>query len=133
MFASKGKSVNPISVLFVEDSNGNIVKDFRNDFGPDDRKQIISPESAFLITDMMSGVIQRGTGKAALSYGLSRPSAGKTGTTNNFRDAWFVGYTPELVASVWVGYDIGTISLGKGVTGGRVSASTWGPFISIFH
>lgn len=129
MFASKGKSVNPISVLFVEDSNGNIVKDFRNDFGPDDRKQIISPESAFLITDMMSGVIQRGTGKAALSYGLSRPSAGKTGTTNNFRDAWFVGYTPELVASVWVGYDIGTISLGKGVTGGRVSASTWGRFM----
>jgi penicillin-binding protein 1A len=129
MFASKGKSVNPISILFVEDSNGNMIKDFRKDFSPEDSKQLISPETAFIITDMMSGVIQRGTGKAALSYGLDRPSAGKTGTTNNFRDAWFVGYTPELVASVWVGYDTGTISLGKGITGGKVSASTWGRFM----
>lgn len=128
-FASRGKSVNPISVLYVEDSEGKMVKDFRTEYSEEDRKQIISPETAFIITSMMEGVIQRGTGKAALSYGLDRPAAGKTGTTNNFRDAWFVGYTPELVASVWVGYDMGTISLGKGTTGGRISASTWGRFM----
>jgi penicillin-binding protein 1A len=128
-FASQGKSVNPISILYVEDSQGKIIKDFRKDFGPDDTKQIVSKETAFIITSMMEGVIKKGTGKAALSYGLDRPAAGKTGTTNNFRDAWFVGYTPELVASVWVGYDIGTISLGRGMTGGRIAAPIWGRFM----
>ncbi|WCL50882.1 penicillin-binding protein 1A [Leptospira sp. GIMC2001] len=128
-FASKGKTVNPISVLFVEDGSGKIIKDFRKDFTESDRKQVISQETAFIITSMMEGVIKKGTGKGALSYGLDRPAVGKTGTTNNFRDAWFVGYTPELVASVWVGYDTGTISLGRGVTGGTIAAPTWGRFM----
>lgn len=128
-FASGGKTVHPISVLFVEDSNGKMVKDFRKDFSEKDRKQVISPETAYIITSMMEGVITRGTGRGARAYGLSRPAAGKTGTTNNFRDAWFVGYTPELVASVWVGFDLGTISMGSGMTGGRISAPTWGRFM----
>lgn len=128
-FASKGKTVVPISILYVKDSDDKIIKDFRKEIKEEDRKQVISQETAFIITSMMEGVIQKGTGRAALSYGLDRPAAGKTGTTNNFRDAWFVGYTPELVASVWVGYDQGTISLGRGVTGGRVSAKAWGRFM----
>ncbi len=127
--ASGGKSVHPISILFIQDSQGRIVKDFRKEFSESTRKQIVEPETAFIITSMMEGVIQNGTGKAALSYGLNRPAAGKTGTTNNFRDAWFVGYTPELVASVWVGYDIGTISLGRGMTGGKIAAPAWGRFM----
>ena len=77
----------------------------------------------------MEDVIKKGTGKGALAYGLSRPVAGKTGTTNNFRDAWFVGYTAELVSSVWLGYDTGTISLGKGMSGGVVAAPIWGRFM----
>ncbi|GBF49490.1 membrane carboxypeptidase/Penicillin-binding protein [Leptospira ryugenii] len=128
--ASGGKTVNPLSVLYVESQDGSILKDFRTEFSESDRKQVISPEAAFLITDMMADVIQSGTGKSALAYGLNRKAYGKTGTTNNFRDAWFVGYTPELVASVWIGYDVGTISLGRGVTGGRVSAPIWGRFMA---
>ncbi|TGN12010.1 penicillin-binding protein 1A [Leptospira ilyithenensis] len=128
--ASGGKTVNPISVLYVENQEGKIIKDFRNEFDESDRKQVISPEAAFLVTSMMEDVIREGTGKAALSYGLSRKAYGKTGTTNNFRDAWFVGYTPELVTSVWFGYDVGTISLGRGMTGGRLAAPVWGRFMA---
>jgi penicillin-binding protein 1A len=128
--ASGGKTVNPISVLYVENQFGEVIKDFRNEFTEDSRKQIISPEAAYLVTDMMADVITHGTGKAVLSSGLGRKAYGKTGTTNNFRDAWFVGYTPELVTSVWFGYDVGTISLGRGVTGGRISAPVWGRFMA---
>ncbi|MDZ4726524.1 MAG: PBP1A family penicillin-binding protein [Leptospira sp.] len=128
--ASGGKTVNPLSVLYVENQYGEIIKDFRKDFSESDRKQVISPEAAFLVTDMMEDVIKEGTGKSALSYGLNRKAYGKTGTTNNFRDAWFVGYTAELVTSVWFGYDVGTISLGRGVTGGRISAPVWGRFMA---
>jgi penicillin-binding protein 1A len=66
-------------------------------------EQAMTPEGAYLITNMMTSVVQGGTGKAALA--LKRPIAGKTGTSNKVRDAWFVGFTPELVAGVWVGYD----------------------------
>lgn len=128
--ASGGKTVNPLSVLYVENQYGEIIKDFRKEFDDADRKQVISPEAAYLITDMMADVITEGTGRSALSYGLNRKAYGKTGTTNNFRDAWFVGYTPELVTSVWFGYDVGTISLGRGMTGGRLSAPVWGRFMA---
>jgi penicillin-binding protein 1A len=128
--ASGGKTVNPLSVLYVEDQFGEIIKDFRQEFDESDRKQVISPDAAFLITDMMHDVIEEGTGRSAMSYGLNRKAYGKTGTTNNFRDAWFVGYTPELVTSVWFGYDVGTISLGRGMTGGRLSAPVWGRFMA---
>lgn len=128
--ASGGKTVNPISVLYVEDQFGNTIRDYRKDFSESDRKQVLSPEASFLITDMMKDVVQEGTGRGALSFGLGRPAFGKTGTTNNFRDAWFVGYTPELVASVWFGYDVGTISLGRGMTGGKLAAPVWGRFMA---
>lgn len=128
--ASGGKTVNPISVLYVEDNAGKVIKDFRNDYDEDDRKQIISKEAAFLITSMMRDVVEEGTGRGVLSYGLGRKAYGKTGTTNNFRDAWFVGYTPELVTSVWFGYDVGTISLGRGMTGGKLAAPVWGRFMA---
>ncbi|MCE9499311.1 MAG: PBP1A family penicillin-binding protein [Leptospira sp.] len=128
-FASKGREVFPVSVLYITDDEGKVVKDFRPEHSTKERKQVISPEASFIITSMMEDVIKKGTGKSALAYGLSRPVAGKTGTTNNFRDAWFVGYTAELVSSVWLGYDTGTISLGKGMSGGVVAAPIWGRFM----
>ncbi len=130
VLASGGRTVSPISVLTVEDSRGRVLKDFKKEAEETDSMQAISPEAAYLITSMMEGVIKNGTGKAALNYGLNRKAYGKTGTTNNFRDAWFVGYTPDLVTSVWFGYDIGTISLGRGMTGGRLSAPVWGRFMA---
>ena len=128
--ASGGKEVFPISILYITDSKDQMIKDFRPEHEKKERKQILSKEASLIITSMMSDVIKHGTGKAVLSAGLNRPSAGKTGTTNNFRDAWFVGYTPELVSSVWIGYDTGTVSLGKGMSGGVVASPLWGRFMA---
>lgn len=129
--ASGGKEVHPISILYIEDNKGNLYKDFRTEHEKKDRKQIVSREAAFLITNMMEDVIKKGTGQAVLKYGLGRVAAGKTGTTNNFRDAWFVGYTPELVSSIWLGYDSGTVSLGKGMAGGVVATPIWAKYMSL--
>ena len=80
------------------------------------RQQIADPASVFQLVTMMQGVVQRGTGVKA-GKGLNRPIAGKTGTTQDFIDAWFTGFTPDLVTSVWVGFDTPT-SLGNNETGG---------------
>jgi len=90
-------------------------------------REAISKESAYLITSMMEDVIQKGTGQAA--KGLGRPLAGKTGTTNDFTDAWFLGFTPELTAGVWVGYDDKQISLGKKETGSKAALPIWIDFM----
>ena len=127
VFASNGRKVTPISLLRIENSKGEILQDFEKEHSVSN-EQIVSPETSFLITSMMESVIKSGTGKTVGEY-VYRPVAGKTGTTNNFRDAWFVGYTPELVTSVWIGYDTGTISLGKGMTGGKVSTAIWGKYV----
>jgi penicillin-binding protein 1A len=131
ILASGGKEVFPISVLYIEDSKGNMFKDFREEHTKRERKQLISGEAAFIITNMMEDVIKKGTGKAVLSYNLGRTAAGKTGTTNNFRDAWFVGYTPELVTSLWMGYDSGTLSLGRGMAGGVVATPIWAKYMAL--
>ncbi|PJZ64421.1 carboxypeptidase [Leptospira wolffii] len=130
VFASGGKQVFPLSVLYVEDQSGNLIKDFRKEFEAKEKKRLVSPEVSYIITSMMEDVIKKGTGTGARSYGLTRPAAGKTGTTNNFRDAWFAGYTPELVGVVWVGYDTGTLSLGRGMSGAVVAAPIWGRFMA---
>jgi penicillin-binding protein 1A len=92
----------------------------------DDRKQIIDPRTAYQITSILEGVVQRGTGKSLKSLG--RPIAGKTGTTNDEKDAWFIGYTPNLVVGVYIGYDTPQ-PLGRGNTGGRVAAPVFGEFV----
>nr|MCU0733465.1 penicillin-binding transpeptidase domain-containing protein [Hyphomonas sp.] len=93
---------------------------------PDDRKQVIDPHTAYQVTSVLEGVVQRGT--ATVLKGLNRPIAGKTGTTNEERDAWFVGYTPDLVVGVYVGFDTPR-PMGKGRTGGGVAAPIFGEFI----
>ena len=70
-----------------------------------DRHQAVSAQGAYLATSLLKGVLDRGTGSKARVWGLRGPVAGKTGTTDGYRDAWFVGYTPELVIGVWVGFD----------------------------
>ena len=95
---------------------------------PDDRKQIIDPHTAYQMTSIMEGVIQRGT--ATVLKPLNRPFAGKTGTTNDERDTWFIGYTPDLVVGVFVGYDTPR-PLGKGNTGGHIAAPIFGDFMQM--
>jgi penicillin-binding protein 1A len=92
----------------------------------DDRPQIIDPRTAYQITSILEGVVQRGTGKVLRS--LDRPIAGKTGTTNQEKDAWFIGYTPNLVVGVYMGYDTPK-PMGRGGTGGMIAAPIFGEFV----
>ncbi|MBI1922184.1 MAG: PBP1A family penicillin-binding protein [Geobacter sp.] len=88
----------------------------------------LSPASAFVTTQMLRDVMVYGTAKSLRKFSQERPSAGKTGTTNDYRDAWFVGYTPQMVTGVWVGYDKPRPG-GKGFTGGAVAAPIWEKFM----
>ena len=92
----------------------------------DDRMQIVDPHTAYQMTSILEGVIKRGTAKSLQSLG--RPVAGKTGTTNEEKDAWFVGYSPDLAVGVFVGYDTPR-PMGKGMTGGRVAAPIFKEFM----
>ncbi len=93
---------------------------------PDNREQVADPGSAYQLVTMMQGVVERGTGIEVKAVG--KPLAGKTGTTNDFRDAWFEGFSPDLAAGVYVGYDQPD-SLGKDETGGHVAAPIFRDFM----
>ena len=93
----------------------------------DQREQVLDPMTAYQITSMMEGVVQRGT--ATILNDLGRPIAGKTGTTNDERDAWFVGYTPSMVAGLYIGFDRPT-PMGKGNTGGGLAAPVFKEFMA---
>ncbi len=124
-FANGGTRVSPRGVLRVKDAHGKVLLQ-----EPRHAEKTISPAVAYLVTDMLRGVIARGTGKAA---GIGRPAAGKTGTTQAYRDAWFVGYAPQLAASVWVGYPDSQQEMssvhGRKVTGGSFPAEIWRRFM----
>jgi penicillin-binding protein 1A len=121
VFDNHGIRVGPVSILTITDSTGRVL--FANDALPE---QVIKPETAYLITNLLRGVIEKGTAWKARELG--RPAAGKTGTTNDFRDAWFMGYTPNLVAGVWVGYD-DHHSIGPKETGARTALPIWLEFM----
>jgi penicillin-binding protein 1B len=98
--ANGGIAVKPTAVRSTRDRQGDIVWN-----GIPDRRQATSPQGAYVLTSLLEGVIQRGTGNKANVLGLQGTVAGKTGTTDGYRDAWFVGYTSDLVIGVWVGFD----------------------------
>ncbi|MEQ8825010.1 MAG: penicillin-binding protein 1A [Filomicrobium sp.] len=95
---------------------------------PDDRRQIIDPHTAYQMTTILQGVIERGTARSLKKLGV--PLAGKTGTTNEEKDAWFVGYSPDLVVGVFVGFDTPR-PMGKGRTGGQLAAPIFGEFMKM--
>jgi penicillin-binding protein 1A len=121
VFANQGLRVEPRFITRITDTQGNLI-----DQNLPQREQVLSPETAYLITSMLQSVIDHGTGRRAKALG--RPEAGKTGTTNDMDDAWFMGYTPQLLAGLWVGFDEKR-SLGKMETGGRVAAPIWERFM----
>ena len=94
----------------------------------DNREQLLDPVIAYQMTHMLEGVVQRGTGRRALRVG--KPLAGKTGTTNDYKDAWFMGFSPDLVVGVWVGFDTPE-SLGDGEAGGSVAAPIFTEFMQV--
>lgn len=121
--ANQGIRVEPIAVLEVKDADGNTL--YEDNLH---KKLVLSEDTAYMMTDMMRGVIIRGTGRGA---NIDRPAAGKTGTTNDNTNAWFVGYTPDLLAAVWIGNDsqkqpikIDGVSVGSGR-----AAQIWGIFM----
>jgi len=121
VFATGGTLFEPLLITKITDGQGGMLDEFTFD-----RKQVISPETAYLITSLLKSVVERGTGKGARALG--RPVAGKTGTSNDFQDTWFMGYTPEMLTGVWVGFDEKR-PLGDKETGGRVATPIWVDFM----
>lgn len=122
VFATLGRRFEPMFITKITDSNGNPVE-FP---GLDPHfEAVMNPATAYILTQMMESVVESGTATEAKKLG--RPAAGKTGTTNDSKDAWFVGFTPELLTSVWVGYDADR-SLGS-YTGGRAATPIWTAFM----
>jgi penicillin-binding protein 1A len=121
VFAHQGYRMVPIFVTKVVDRKGNILEE-NNPEG----ESVISKETAYIVTNLLQGVVKEGTGRKVRS--LNRPVAGKTGTTNNLYDAWFLGYTPCYVTGVWVGFD-NEKPLGKRETGARAAIPIWLSFM----
>lgn len=115
--ANRGMLPRPYTIERIEDRHGRVLEENQPTV-----VEAISPQTAFVLTDMLKGVVQEGTGWRIKE--LKRPAAGKTGTTNDLRDAWFIGFTPELVTGVWVGYD-DHIPMGRAETGSRAASPIW--------
>jgi penicillin-binding protein 1A len=137
VFANGGVRVMPTYIDKVIDRDGRILEsndpaDFPN--GPQEgqkligqsRRRVISPETSYLITNILESVVQEGTGWRARA--LKRPAACKTGTTNDLKDAWFIGFVPQLLAATWVGYDQER-PLGRRETGSKAAAPAWVAFM----
>ncbi len=120
-FANQGLRMKPYYITRITDRDGNVIEE-----GRPVAKDAIRADTAYLMTSLLRGVVERGTAVRAKS--LKRPIAGKTGTTNEFSDAWFIGYEPALAAGVWVGYDDKRKSLGPHEEGARAALPMWMSF-----
>lgn len=123
VFPNDGVRLVPRMIKKVEDYDGRVLEEDYPEV-----KDVISPRTARLMSSMLQGVVQHGTAIAATT--LKLPLAGKTGTTNDFTDAWFVGFSPSLTAGVWVGYDEKK-TLGAKETGARTALPIWMQFMKV--
>ncbi len=121
VFDNLGYRQEPVFITRIADRNGKVLEE-----GNPGRVKVIDRDTAYIMTSLLEGVVKHGTGWRVRA--LKRPVAGKTGTTNNLHDAWFVGYTPRYVTGVWVGFD-NSASLGKGETGSRAASPIWLDFM----
>lgn len=125
MFPGRGFNVKPMYITRIEDKNGNVLETRTSE-----RKEVISDVTAYFVISMMQGVVNSGTGRRMWSYGVKGSIAGKTGTTNDNSDAWFIGYTPQLLCGVWSGCDDRFIRFSNTTNGQGASAAlpVWGYF-----
>ncbi len=124
VFADEGILTKPISILRIEDKNGNVIEENHTQ-----STEVLSKQTAYLMTSMLRGVVNGGTGSRVRNY-FYLDCAGKTGTTQDFGDAWFEGYTPQLVAGVWVGFDDDRVHFTDWYgQGGRAAAPIWAIFM----
>jgi penicillin-binding protein 1A len=122
MFPGRGFNVKPYFINRIEDRNGNVLESFRAE-----SKEVISEAEAYIMTKMMKGVVDFGTGRALRgAYGIQGEVAGKTGTTNDNADGWFIGYTPQLLTGVWVGCDDPLLRLLNTTGGAQMAMPAWG-------
>jgi penicillin-binding protein 1A len=141
MFVNGGRRIQPIIIDRIQDRTGRSVfrrdqrecpncnDEWRRQSAPtlaDTREQVLDPVTAYQIVSMAEGVVQRGTATSIAELGF--PLGGKTGTTNDYKDAWFIGFSPDLVVGVWAGFDTPR-DMGEGETGGRISAPIFRDFM----
>ncbi|MCL2388903.1 MAG: transglycosylase domain-containing protein [Elusimicrobia bacterium] len=122
VFPAGGVRTEPFMITRIIDSSGMVLEEHI----PQER-EVLNPQTSFIMTNLLRASVEAGSG--ARARGAGRPVAGKTGTTNNHTDVWFVGFSPELAAGVWVGYDDPAISLGDRQTGGVLAAPIWANFM----
>ena len=128
VFANHGVYVEPTSILKIENKEGNLIEE-----NTPLQREVLSEETSFIMTSMLKGAIDEGTGIGIRRY-FHLPAAGKTGTTNDFADAWFIGYTPQLVAGVWVGFDNKSVHFKNwDGQGGRAAAPIWARFMKYVY
>ena len=129
VFSNNGVHVKPIAITRIEDKTGNIIYINRS-IG----REVLSPETTQIINSIFQDVINKGTGYAARrDYKFFEPAGGKTGTTNDYTDAWFVGFTAHVATGVWVGFDDPGLSLGSGETGARAALPFWATFMTAVY
>jgi len=133
IIANGGRDVIPFSIRYIEDREGKILENREEDVKKAIEKkrkegslQLLNSETAQIMVSMLKSVVGGGTGSGA---SIGRPAAGKTGTTNNWKDAWFVGFVPQITTGIWIGYDKLGLSLGIGQSGGSVAAPVWGDYM----
>ncbi len=117
VFANQGFLVEPVFVLRMVDRDGQVLEE-----AVSERRKVVEKDTAYIMTSLLESVVQHGTGQRIKALG--RPSAGKTGTTNDMYDAWYIGYTPEYITGVWVGFD-NEAPLGKRETGASAASPIW--------
>ncbi len=140
IFANQGREVDPVAVLYIQDRNGNIITNPSADAADAQRRkgaqtQIISPQTAYIMTDLMKSTVGEGTlaGAVADVGGLPMEMAGKTGTTQNWSDAWTVGYSPYMTTAIWLGFDKPGNSLGLDNTGAVAAGPLWARYMKTVH
>jgi penicillin-binding protein 1B len=119
VLATGGIRAEPLAILKIVDRNGNVLDEYR-----EYREVVLPPDISYIAVDMLRSVVDEGTGESARAYGLRIPCAGKTGTTDDYGDGWFIGFTPELAVGVWTGFSH-RVPMGRNQTGARVALPIW--------
>lgn len=149
-FANQGKEVTPISIRSIEDRNGKTIIDTEKELRLEQKRkgnaiQLISPQNAYIMTDLLKNTLRVGTLSSGSGYeskftykdkngkSFVMPAAGKTGTTQNWADAWTVGYTPYITTAIWFGFDRRGLSLGLDNTGATLAGPAWGDYMGQIH
>ena len=140
-FANQGREVQPIAIRYIEDRNGKIIMEPEKELRAEQARkgsamQIMSPQTAYIMTNILQTTIREGTlgGVSGILGDLEeRQMAGKTGTTDNWRDIWTVGFSPQITTAVWFGFDQGARSLGREITGATAAGPVWARYMNAIH